>query len=93
MTICVKQQKYFSKILNRNLTSISGFFNLVSASGNVEGSEDDIDNSEQGPHGLGLGECLNVQTPQTLTSYTQGILCKFGEKKLDKKLFMIVDVW
>ena len=53
LTICVKQQKYFSKILNRNLTSISGFFNLVSATGNVEGSEDDIDNSEQGPHGLG----------------------------------------
>ena len=36
------------------VTSISGFFNVVSASGNVvEDSEDNNNNSEQGPHGLG----------------------------------------
>ena len=69
--LCQTTKIFFSKILNRNLTSISGFFNLVSATGNVEGSEDDIDNSEQGPHGLGLGGSL----PLTSLNAMQLALC------------------
>ena len=50
-------------------------------------------------HGYGARDPLQARVrisectpPQTLTSQTQGI-CKSGDKKLDKKLFMIVDVW